>query len=111
MKMRIKNVKTLQQKSRIHNITRVNDNLFTVESGTSHKYYNVRLNDNCNATCTCNWGKYHPDGSACSHVQSVYTFINQEQRNRNAYTWNSQEDADRQKRHQINLADGVIITC
>lgn len=113
MSKQIRNAKSLQSKSRTNSVEALGGNRYEVTSGKSGKVYTVRTGSH-GATCTCKWGQYRPamdQRSGCSHVQAVYNHINQGERGRNAYAWNNEADAQRQKRHTLDIGDGVLITC
>lgn len=101
----VKNVKPLQKKSRTHEVSRLEYGLgFKVVSGKSGRTYFVAYNlASRRFVCNCDWGKYN--GGACSHVQAVVDFIEQEY-GRVASFWASEEAAARQRRPASLLAEG-----
>jgi len=110
-KYHIRNPKTLQEKSREHRVVEVVRNKeYFVVSGTSGNRYTVTIYQQSPytiaASCTCNWGKYHPR-SACSHVQAV---VDEMYPGYRASAWGSMEDAKRQHRSKRWLGNGVILT-
>jgi len=110
----ISNPKKLQAKSRTHNVTPLDHNVFRVKSGSSDKEYLVRLqHDIEGAVCDCRWGQFRRFNdhyrSACSHVQAVYRHL-EDHRNRAPSAWISEEDANRQHRPKLEIGDGVILT-
>jgi uncharacterized Zn finger protein len=110
-KYHIQNPKTLQEKSRKHRVVEVvAGKEYYVVSGTSGERYSVTIYQQSQytiaASCTCNWGKYHPR-SACSHVQAVVSEMFDGYR---ASAWGSMADAKRQHRSKRWIGDGVIMT-
>jgi len=113
MSTKIVNAKQLHTKAKQHQVITLNSYEYRVISGTSKNAYIVRLVDRHSATCSCEWGGYRKAAngkrSACSHVQAVMQFTaNTVQRSTAA--WASEEAAKRQKRHMLNLGDGVTMT-
>lgn len=110
----IKNAKFIQEKSRTHAITKIDDLRYKVKSGASGQEYIVTLDTKSDGgSCTCDWAKYRPsiDGrSGCSHVNAVINEWLRENRGRYASVWASQEDADRQHRPSFEIGDGVTLT-
>lgn len=108
----IKNPKTIQAKSRTHQVKQLANDLYEVTSGESGKAYSVRVIEN-GGHCSCDWAKYRPASggykSACSHVVSVFNFIS-EQADRRAMAWSDVEDAKRQHRPLLDIGDGVVLT-
>lgn len=118
MSKQIKNAKTVQNKSRTHEVTFNFVNAtgaaqYTVQSGTSGRKYVVRIHGDA-ATCTCKWGGYkeHNDRrSGCSHVTAVFSHIARENgSDRNVSVWTNEADADRQHRPMMDIGDNVILT-
>jgi hypothetical protein len=102
--------KTLQSKSRTHEITKVNDVTYTVKSGSSGNKYTVTLKDS-GATCTCSWAQYRPhrdNRSGCSHTISVYNHLAGE--DHKVMAWSSEEQAKRQHRPTLSIGDGLTLT-
>lgn len=114
MAKQIKQAKFIQNKSKIHNVTRLDDFQFEVKSGASGKSYTVTLApDGQGGTCTCPWSKYRPatdQRSGCSHVVSAIEFKLRQEQERYPSVWTDRDDADRQKKHQVSIGDGVILT-
>lgn len=108
----ITNPKTIQAKSRSHQVIDHGASQFTVVSGYSGQAYTVTLQAG-GATCTCNWGQYRKasDGcrSGCSHVVAVYDHC-ERQAGRRASAWASEEAARRQHRPTWSIGDGVHLT-
>lgn len=107
----IKNVKTIQKKSKGHTVTSTGPDAFSVTSGASGKAYTVNFFEH-GATCTCEWGAHRPmidRRSACSHVISVFDYIATEA-NRTVSAWSSVDDAKRQHKPILQIGDGVTIT-
>jgi hypothetical protein len=106
----VRNAKSLQKKSRSHEVTQVSPTAFTVVSGGSGSTYTVTLAGQ-SARCTCDWGKFRKAGqpSGCSHVVSVYDHI-AAQGGRKVSAWSSEDDARRQHRPIIQIGDGLTLT-
>lgn len=105
----IANPKTLQNKSRTHDVIQTGPQTFEVTSGASGNSYYVTLLSTGGMTCSCKWGQYRngkDPRSGCSHVQAAYSF----HMGRKASAWTSQEDAQRQHRPIVNIGDGVSLT-
>jgi hypothetical protein len=107
----IKNPKTLQKKAQSHRVIElVPLKQYAVVSGASGNRYDVQIYQQSPytiaATCTCNWGKYHPR-SACSHVQAV---VNEMYPGYKPSAWSEMKDAKRQHRKIRWIGDGVILT-
>lgn len=108
----IKHAKTIQRKSRTHDIRQVDGNIYSVTSGASRKQYKVVLSPYSGGTCTCDWAKYRPRNdlrSGCSHVVSVLNYIEQDQE-RVVSAWTDETQAQRQHRPTQSIGDGVILT-
>ena len=111
MTRKITNKPFIQKKSKSHQVTEIGDGVFEVVSGSSGETYTV-VERETGATCTCPWGQYRTwsdPQSGCSHVVSVFRF-KFEQENRKVSVWTSPEDAKRQKKAQVEIGDGVILT-
>ncbi len=111
---KISNPKEIQKKSRTHEVTPLDGDVFRVKSGSSNSEYLVRLlPDQNGAVCDCKWGQYRKYSdhyrSGCSHVQTVYAHL-EDHRGRSVSAWSTKEDAKRQHRPVINIGDGVILT-
>lgn len=107
----IKNVKTIQKKSRSHTVTPTGPSTFAVTSGASGNQYRVHINGS-SGSCSCEWAKYRPAGDGrcgCSHVVAVFDYLATEA-GRKVSAWNSQEEAQRQHRPRFSIGDGVILT-
>lgn len=111
----VRQAKTLQKKSRTHEITRIGMG-FTVKSGSSGKQYFVRItktSKGLGATCNCKWAqcrKWADKRSGCSHVIQVFNFLADEKAAKTVSAWKNQEDADRQHRPNFNIGDGITLT-
>ena len=107
----ITNKKSIQSKSKVHEVEYLGNDVYRVTSGTSDEPYMVVINTR-GATCNCKWGAYRgwfDPRSGCSHSIAAY----REQiaaEGRSISMWTSEEDADRQHRNQRAIGDGVIIT-
>lgn len=114
MTYKIKNAKTLHKKSDTHLVKPIDGSSFgfDVISGSSGNVYKVAVQHDHGATCNCRWGyyrKWSDPKSACSHVQAVFEYLEQEKARRTS-SWTNEEDAERQHRPTIELGDGVIMT-
>lgn len=116
----IKNVKTIQAKSRTHEVTEIAPDSYQVVSGHSGSKYQVRiisasqspLGTTHGGYCSCEWGGHRSNvdkRSGCSHVTAVYNHI-AVSANRTVSAWGSKEDARRQHRPTLNIGDGVTLT-
>lgn len=108
---KITNPKAIQNKSKAHTVRHVTSDTYQVTSGTSANTYTVHTSSH-GATCTCEWSKYRPSGdrrSGCSHVVSVFGFIEAEG-GRKVSAWGSADEAKRQHRPMANIGDGVVLT-
>jgi hypothetical protein len=107
----ITNKKSIQSKSKTHKVLVLGNGIYKVTSGESGEVYTVAMTER-GATCTCDWGMYREwvdPRSGCSHVVAAFR-KSYEPRARAVSMWTSQEDADRQHRHQFNIGDGVTVT-
>ena len=107
----ITNKKSIQGKSKTHEVTAHGNGIFKVTSGNSSETYTVAMTER-GATCTCSWAKYRgwiDPRSGCSHVITAFR-ESFKPRERAVSMWTNQEDADRQHRSQIDIGDGVIVT-
>lgn len=105
-----RSAKTLQNKSRTHQITELSPATYSVRSGASGSSYTVTLQNN-GATCNCSWAQYRPrrdSRSGCSHVISVFNHLAGE--SHKVMAWGSEEDAKRQKRPMVAIGDGLTLT-
>ena len=108
---KIANPKKIQNKSRKHKVVELDPlRKYLVVSGESNKEYFVsiyaRSKGTVAASCTCNWGKYHPR-SACSHVLAA---IDEMFPDYTPSAWTDYDDAERQHRKIRWIGDGVILT-
>jgi hypothetical protein len=107
----IRQVKTIQDKSRYHTVRQVRANWYKVTSHETGRVYDVALGLN-GGTCTCEWGRQRPDDdrrSACSHVVAAINY-RAGQKGRRISVWNNEDDARRQHRPMLSIGDGVILT-
>jgi hypothetical protein len=106
-----RNAKAMQTKSKTHEVTHLTGDTYTVKSGSSKNEYKVTVSGQ-GATCSCEWSKYRPANdrrSGCSHVISVINYI-EAGRGRKVSAWASEDDARRQRRPQVNIGDGILLT-
>ena len=109
--MKIRNAKTIQKKSKQHDIKPLTPNTFEVISGSSRNSYTVTIIDN-GGKCTCKWSQYRPstdNRSGCSHVVSVFNYL-EALDNRTVSAWADVESAKRQHKPMLDIGDGVVIT-
>ncbi len=102
-----RNAKNIQTKSTQMEVSHVAGNHWTVKS-TSGNTYSVFYNGK-HSTCNCKWGQYRPDAvCGCAHVVAVIAKVE----NAQISAWATQEDADRQHRHEVDtlVADGLVLT-
>jgi hypothetical protein len=102
--------KSLQSKSRTHEIAEVNATTYTVKSGSSGNEYTVTL-QNSGATCSCSWAQYRPrkdQRSGCSHTIAVYNHL--AGNDHKVMAWASEEQAQKQHRPMISVGDGLTLT-
>ena len=107
----ITNKKSVQGKSKTHEVEIMGNGIFKVTSSRDADIYTVAIREH-GATCTCEWAKYRKwadPRSGCSHVVAAYRESLAEQK-RAVSMWTSPEDAARQHRNQFGIGDGVIIT-
>ena len=90
--------KEMQKKAKKMEIRELGGGLFEVDS-TSGKTYLVRAE-----ICTCDWAKYHPD-KICSHRMAVLNHIEEQAAGRRLSWWQEEEDAQRQHRPHLPVAD------
>lgn len=108
----IRNAKTIQRKSRSHQVKQTGPHTYTVTSGTSGNVYHVYVDDESRtADCTCSWGQYRRcgAGSGCSHVIAVHEYL-AECAGRRVSAWADEAAASRQHRPAFGIGDGVILT-
>lgn len=109
----VKSAKTIQGKSRNHQVTDLGNDRFAVTSGHSGETYTVVLRSDGGAFCTCPWGQRRKvvDGqrSGCSHVVAVYEHC-QRQAGRRVSAWSDEAQARRQHRPLITIGDGMFLT-
>lgn len=104
--------KTIQRKSRKHQVRHIWANQYEVTSGASGSKYTVTLHtDGKGGTCSCKWGQYRPRSgqfkSGCSHVIAVVDYIEEQ---RTVSAWTDEEQARRQHRPVHHIGDGVVLT-
>lgn len=105
----MRNAKSIQTKSRKHEVEQTGPQTFTVTSSSSGSEYQVTLGEvTC---CSCDWGKYRKAGQSCScsHVVSVYNHLS-EKAGYKVMAWGSQEEARKQHRTQVEIGDGLFLT-
>lgn len=99
----LKGLKGLQTKSRGHTVEVYGNWGYRVTSGSSGMYYFVAYSVAAKSfTCTCKWGQLN--GGACSHVQAVISYY-QEQEDRRSSFWADGESARRQRRPMMVVAE------
>jgi hypothetical protein len=113
-----RHAKSLQEKARTHTVVLDDPNYgrYRVISGGSGREYMVNVFQVGGASCNCDWGTKRQDalvenkGSvACSHTIAVFEFIALGKGKR-VSAWASAEEAERQHRSKVEMADGVILT-
>lgn len=111
MAKQIRNPKTIQKKSRSHEVSLLSRNRYAVTSGASGNQYTVSLVNGSGALCNCKWGQYRPGigKSGCSHVVAVMDWI-EAQKGRTVSAWVDPEQAKRQHRPAQTIGDGVVLT-
>lgn len=115
MRTKVTNPKAIQNKSRLHQITPIDNGQFLVTSGVSGEVYTVRLQPSNiqGAVCNCNWGQRRPRHDAwrsgCSHVVAVFNYLEQTG-NRSVSVWTSEDDVKKQHRSSYAIGDGVTLT-
>ncbi len=109
----MRHAKAIQTKSRSHEVKQLDNQAFGVTSGATGKEYNVTLLET-GATCSCDWAKYRPaennGQSGCSHVVSVYQWIEKSRGAQSVSTWSDPDEAGRQHRRIVDIGDGLILT-
>lgn len=111
---KITNPKSVQTKSRSHEVAQVAGNTFEVTSGTSGETYKVQVYyQDQSGTCTCKWGQYRKHvncyRSGCSHVVAVFDYL-ESAAGRRVSAWTDEQQAKRQHKPMIDIGDGVILT-
>jgi hypothetical protein len=106
--------KTLQSKSKTHQVIPLDRNTFNVKSGASGNSYLVRLYiDIPGGMCDCKWGEYRRYAdfyrSGCSHVQAVYRHL-EGLAGRNISTWSDMTEVAKQHRSWVNIGDDILLT-
>ena len=93
-----RNAKSLQSKSKRHEVILKEKNIYRVTSASSGKTYTVFKRD-VGYTCTCNWSEYHDTRiDPCSHVLAVEQWEEQGLLDRSLSFWASEEQAKKQHR-------------
>jgi hypothetical protein len=121
MPRNIKNAKTVNKKSKTHDVVEVSPFTYQVTSGSSGQTYTVKVQDNTQAgaidftgaVCDCRWGQYRPNSdprSGCSHAQAVFAYIEKIETGKTTSAHASFDDAARQHRHMLAIGNGVILT-
>jgi hypothetical protein len=90
--------KRMQAKSRKTQVTPTETPGTYEVLSTSGNTYTTSLN-----RCTCKWSKYHPS-MVCSHRMAVLDYL-EAQAGRRVSFWNTEEDATRQHRPVLPVAD------
>ena len=101
-----RHTKTLQTKSRTHQVSREVDG-WKVVSGASGKTYRV-FKDGDRFYCGCKWHEYHPGGE-CSHVAAVRNWISSDE-GRRVYLKDSVEAYRRSHAKYEDFNEGIIYT-
>lgn len=104
---------TLKAKAKTHQVYEMFENAWKVISGSSNRAYTVSKMPDNTYTCSCDWGtcagQYSRKQSGCSHVAAVVAHSAASEGKRVAL--HSGEDAaKRQKRHIVDLGQGLYIT-
>jgi hypothetical protein len=110
--VRIRNVKSIQRRSRSNQVHPLGNGRYQVVSGRSYNVYDVTLRAD-GGVCSCHWAKHRlgrDRRSACSHVLAAINFAAQEAGATSVSAWNSAQDAQRQHRRTIDIGDGVLVT-
>ena len=108
-----RNPKSMQSKSKTHEITKIDENKYEVFSSRKGNTYLISLLSNGGASCTCDWAtkRHHENGNVgCSHTIAVFDFIAKENGAKSVSAWASEEEANRQHRKVTDIGDGLIIT-
>jgi hypothetical protein len=103
-----RHAKSLQTKSRRHIVTRLDLNLFDVESFTSGDSHLVRRSYTGHLSCDCEWASHHPY-KACSHILAVREW----EANTTSITlsfWTDYVDALRQHRSVVKVDGDLLAT-
>lgn len=104
-----RNAKSLQSKSRRHEVTPTTERgLFRVTSATSGNTYSVRALSDNSFRCACDWAKYHPS-RPCSHTLAVLSYLEVAGRRALSF-WASEEDAERQHKPTERVSVGLWAT-
>lgn len=113
MTNKITSPKTIQNKSRSHDVKQVAGNTFEVTSGASGETYKVQVFNNESGTCTCKWGQYRKHvncyRSGCSHVVAVFDYL-ESAAGRRVSCWTDEQQARKQHKPMIEIGDGMILT-
>lgn len=110
--MKIKNAKSIQNKSRRNEVHPLGGNRYQVVSASSGNAYSVTLTG-AGGTCSCSWGQYRPahdQRSACSHVLAALSFAAQAAGANSVSAWTDEAQARRQHRRTVAIGDGVLVT-
>lgn len=110
----IKNVKSLQAKSRDCIVSPTDCEHHVTVQSTTGAVYDVWFNHTGNTTCSCKWGAYRPSfdpRSGCAHALAAHNFI-AHKGNRRVYAWSADDKAaiERQHRPSFSIGDGVVLT-
>jgi len=107
-----RNAKPMQIKSRTHEVTKINNNSYSVFSSRQGNTYSVNVFES-GASCTCDWAtkRHHENGAVgCSHTIAVFDFIAKENGAKSVSAWASEEEAKRQHRQMNVIGDGLVLT-
>jgi hypothetical protein len=106
----MRNAKTIQTKSRTHQVNQISLDKFEVISGTSGSRYTVRIHpDGPRCSCDFQIKRKSAAACACSHTLAVLNHI-AGQDGRRVSAWGSQDDAKRQHRAAAGNFDGLHLT-
>lgn len=103
-----RHAKSLQTKAKHHTVTRLDFDLFSVESATSGDTHLVRRSYTGHLSCDCEWSTHHLYKS-CSHVLAVRKW----EANTASITlsfWTDQADALRQHRSVVVVDSDILAT-
>jgi len=103
-----RHTKTLQSKSRTHQVRLDSGDGWLVTSGSSGNEYRVRQLADGRFWCGCDWHVWHSAGE-CSHTAAVRNWV-AEAGGRRAYLKGSMEDYRRSHQRFDAFNEGVIYT-
>lgn len=106
----MRNAKTIQTKSRQHQVNQISLDRYEVVSGTSGSRYTVRIHpDGPRCSCDFQIKRKSAAACACSHTLAVLNHIAQSD-GRRVSAWASQDDAKRQHHAAAGNFDGLHLT-